>query len=87
LRWQWGRGVEQSRVELSGHRPPPLHAPLVLRRGDAQNGEVPALALLAIDREVLVTAALIGLIVAGLVVAWGAVVLYRRERRHGPTDS
>jgi hypothetical protein len=41
---------------------------------------VPAAALLAIDREVLVTGALIGLIVAGLVVSWGAFILYRRER-------
>lgn len=40
--------------------------------------------LMALDREGSIIAALIGLIVAGLVVSAGAWVLLRRERRRAP---
>ena len=36
---------------------------------------------LALNRETLIESALVVLAVAALVVAWGAVVLVRRERR------
>ncbi|HEX8100488.1 MAG TPA: hypothetical protein VF660_09870 [Actinomycetota bacterium] len=39
------------------------------------------MALLAFDRENMIVAALIALMVAGLVVSFGALMLLRRERR------
>jgi hypothetical protein len=44
---------------------------------------VSSLLPLAVDRETLLISALIALGVAGLVVAWGALVLLGRERRSG----
>jgi hypothetical protein len=44
------------------------------------------MALLAFDREHLMVAALAALMVAGLVVAFGAFVLLRRERRAEPEE-
>ena len=38
-------------------------------------------AVLAFDRENMIVAALIALMVAGLVVSYGAMMLLRRERR------
>jgi hypothetical protein len=36
---------------------------------------------LALNRETLIVSALVVLAVAGVVVAWGAVVMFDRERR------
>jgi hypothetical protein len=52
----------------------------------SQSRAVPALLPFAIDRQTLIESALIALGVAGLVVAWGALVLFGRERRL-PRDS
>ncbi len=41
---------------------------------------------LAIDRETLIVSALFALGAAGLVVAWGALVLFGRERRRSRRD-